>query len=99
MKKIIVKSGDWKKQFTIDEKIFSDVGAEACTQAVEHLKQIKCIKLAPIMECQMPDKTIVTYNSYKILVNASMHKEAKLLRNILIKSTKIDWHKEPLKAV
>ena len=98
MKKILVKSCDWKKTFSIDETIFTDLGAEACTRAVEHLRDIKTIKLAAVMECQLPDKTIVTYNSYKILINAGMHREAKLLRNVLMKSTQIDWNKEPLQA-
>lgn len=100
MKKITVLSGDWKREIEIDSSIFDDIYAEACTRIVEEMGKSKTIKLGPVMLCWEKDSEgqhMMTYNSYKILINAGYHKLAEYLRKNLYRQTSIDWALEPIK--
>ena len=101
MKKVTVTSGDWKKTIEIESDIFDDIYAEACTRILESMAKDKQIRLAPVMICWEENdigKKLITYNSYKILINAGLHKPAEFLRKNLYKQTKIDWATEPIKS-
>lgn len=101
MKKVTVTSGDWKKTVSIDSEIFEDIYAEACTQILEQMAKDKQIRLAAVMICWAENdvgKQMITYNSYKILINAGLHKQAEYLRKNLYKQTQIDWATEPIKS-
>ena len=100
MKKVTVLSGDWKREIEIDSSIFEDVYAEACTRIVEEMYKNKTIRLGAVMLCWDKDTSgqhMMTYNSYKILINAGYHKLAEYLRKNLYKQTLIDWATEPIK--
>lgn len=101
MKQVIVTSGDWKKSIEIDSDIFDDIYAEACTRIIEQMANEKQLRLAAVMICWSDggtDKKLITYNSYKILINAGLHKQAEFLRKNLYKQTNIDWAVEPIKS-
>ena len=101
MKQVTVTSGDWKKTIDIDSDLFDDIYAEACTQIIEQMAKEKQIRLAAVMICWSGSKSenkLITYNSYKILINAGLHKEAAFLRKNLYKQTNIDWAEEPIKS-
>ncbi len=98
MKNLTVKSADWTLKITIDEKIHDDIYIEACTQAIEQLYNRKELRLAPVIECIDNTSKSYIYNSYKLLINAGYHNFADIFRKKLLKDTKIDWYKEPLKS-
>ena len=101
MKQVTVTSGDWKKSVEIDAEIFEDIYAEACTRIIEKMAEEKQIRLAAVMICWAESdigKKLITYNSYKILINAGLHKQAEFLRKNLYNQTKIDWATEPIKS-
>ena len=102
MKKIIVKGHDWIETITVDNTIFDDYIIEACTQALEKKIHDGMLKVTPVIQAweeTKRKKTKVTiYNTYKLLVNASFHDKAELLRSFFLHETKIDLAKEPLKA-
>lgn len=101
MKKVTVTSGDWKKIVSIDADIFDDIYAEACTRILEQMAKDKQIRLAAVMICWSEadvGKKMLTYNSYKILINAGLHTQAEYLRKNLYKQTQIDWASEPIKS-
>ena len=101
MKQITVTSGDWKKNIKIDTNLFDDIYAEACTQIIEKMAKEKQLRLAAVMICwsgNNSDKKLITYNSYKVLINAGLHKQAEFLRKNLYKQTNIDWAVEPIKS-
>lgn len=99
--KVTVTSGDWKKTVDIDAEIFEDIYAEACTRIIEKMAKQKQIRLTAVMICWSENdigKKLITYNSYKILINAGLHKHAEFLRKNLYNQTKIDWATEPIKS-
>lgn len=101
MKQVTVTSGDWKETVDIDAEIFDDIYAEACTKIIEQMAQNRQIRLAAVMICWADGdigKKLITYNSYKILINAGLHKQAEFLRKNLYNQTKIDWATEPIKS-
>ena len=97
MKSVIVNSGDWKKTVEIDSDIFDDIYVEACTQVVEEMAKNKKIRVAPVMIC-WDGETIITYNTYKILINASLYQSAEWFRKNFYNQTKIDLANEPTKS-
>ena len=101
MRQVTVTSGDWKKTIDIDSDLFDDIYAEACTRIIEQMARQKQIRLAAVMICwseSKSEKKLITYNSYKILINAGLHKQAEFLRKNLYKQTNIDWASEPIKS-
>jgi len=99
MKTIIVESADWKQTIKVDDKIFEDIYVEACTQAIEQLQKMNKLRLWSTINCwnkKYPDK-LVTYNSYKILINAGLYKFAEYIRKYYLNKQNIDWATEPLK--
>jgi hypothetical protein len=107
IKTVIVSSGNWTKIVKIDNKIFEDIYTEACTQAIESLVKEKQLRVASVINCclynsSLPKdlyKNMHTFNAYKILINAGMHKYAEIVREHFIKNNNIDWATEPLKNV
>lgn len=104
MKIIIVKCADWRSVIDIDNTIFDDYCAEACTQVIEKkFKDDRC-NVSAFMQCvilgknKKPNKKIYIYNTYKILINAAQHKKAEVLRQIFLKDTKVDLALEPMKG-
>jgi hypothetical protein len=99
MKIVIVESADWKQIIKIDNKIFDDIYVEACTRAIENLQKENKLRLWSTILCwdKKTPKKIITYNSYKILINAGFHKFANYIRNHYIKNQNIDWAAEPLR--
>lgn len=99
MKNFTVKSGTWIRKVSIDDNIFDDARAEACTRVLEQLDKENELTVAMVMFCYETGHSdqSVTYNSYCMLSNAGLHKQAEYLRIYLYKQTKIDWAKEPMK--
>lgn len=101
MKRVTVTSGDWKKIVEVNADIFDDIYAEACTKIIEQMAKERQIRLAAVMICWEDNdigKKMIFYNSYKILINAGLHKQAEFLRKNLYNQTKIDWATEPIKG-
>lgn len=101
MKQVTVTSGDWKKTIKINTTLFNDIYAEACTRIIEQMAKEKQLKVGAVMICwssNKNEKKLITYNSYKILINAGLHNHAELLRKSLYKLTSIDWATEPIKS-
>ncbi len=100
----MVKCANWSEIVDIDETIFDDYCAEACTQILEiKFKNETCV-VSAFLQCviinknKKASKKIYTYNTYKILINAALYKKAEILRQIFFKSTKIDLSLEPIKG-
>ena len=92
--------GGRSKMIVVDTDIFDDIYVEACTRALESLLKENNLKMTPTMQCCVEESSevsdIVSVNTYKVLLNGSMPKQAEFLRQHLIKSMKIDWREEPL---
>lgn len=104
MKTIIVKCADWTEVVNIDETIFEDFCAEACTRIIEKKFKEQLCNVSAFMQCvvvnknKKPSKKIQIYNTYKILINASFYKKAEVLREIFLNDTKVDLALEPIKG-
>lgn len=104
LKKIIVKCASlWIDEFEIDPEIFDDVYVEAATRAIEKRKEEPGFKVTVILETwekkdfKRPEKHFC-YNTYRILINAGMHKKAEMLRMNFLQMHGIDLQKESLKG-
>lgn len=104
IKKIVVKlSSDNIFEIDVDTDIFDDPHLEAATQAIELCKQKKYGIIRPIMECWNKKDAKVSkkhhlFNSYWILVNASLYEKAELLREKFKTQTNVDLSTEPIRA-
>lgn len=112
LKKIIVKCDlkdknniniGWNDEITVDPTIFDDVLLEACTRAVEKRKSLPGFSLGMTIECY--DKRHIKdpsahycYNTYFVMINASMHKKAEALRSNFVKLYDVDLKIESLKG-
>jgi hypothetical protein len=87
----------------IDSEVFEDVYVEAATRAIEKRKDLPGFKVTVILECwekrdfKKPEKHFC-YNTYRVLINAGMHKKAEMLRINFMKLHGIDLQKESLKG-
>jgi len=104
LKKIVVKCADfWTDEFEIDSETFDDVYVEAATRAVERRKDLPGFKVTVTIECwekkdlKIPEKHFC-YNTYRVLVNAGLHKKAEIFRENFKKVSNIDLQKESLKG-
>ena len=101
---ITIKSADWQESIELNESFddSGDVMLEACTRILEqNIKQKEKHTVGPVMEVVLHKSNkmkMCVYNTYKVLINASMHKHADVLRTIFIKNHKIDLNEEPLKS-
>ena len=112
LKKIVVKCDlktkdninvGWDDEIAIDPTIFDDVLLEAATRAVEKRKDEPGFCLGMTLECF--DKKLVgnpddhyCYNTYFVMINASMHKKAEALRSNFINLFKVDLKIESLRG-
>jgi len=98
-KKVWVHSANWEKNLSIDDDIFDDVLAEACTRAItENLKEKNMI-VSPFMEAKLKNgKRVYIYNTYKILINAGYHTFAENLRFNFKNQTRVDLKNEPIRG-
>ena len=104
LKKIVVKCASlWMDEYEIDPDIFDDVYVEAATRAIEKRKEEPGFRVTVILETwekkdfKKPDRHFC-YNTYRILINAGMHKKAEMLRINFMKMHGIDLQKESLKG-
>lgn len=102
MKKIIVKlTADNMYEIDVDADIFDDPFLEAATQAIEQCKIKKYGIIHPITTCwekkdaKFPKK-YRHFNSYWILVNASLYQKAELLREKFRDQKGIDLSLKPI---
>ena len=105
MKKVVVLLDKDRYEVEIDESDFEDYRLEACTRVVERLFASGNFRISPFMFCEdVSDKKVKakvrfgTYNSYKILINASLQKYAEKLRAIFLKENNIDLANEPIQS-
>lgn len=96
--KIIVKSA--LEVFKIEvEDFFEDPYMEACTRVVEYkLKTQNRLSLPPFMVASFDRKRSKekVYNSYIVLINSGLHKQAENLRSKFQKDSGVDLKKEPV---
>ena len=108
LKKIIVKCSFednefWMDEHEIDSEIFDDVYVEAATRSIEKRRDLPGFRVAVILECwekkdfKRPDKHFC-YNTYRVLINDSMHEKAEMLRFNFMQIHGIDLQKESLKG-
>jgi hypothetical protein len=100
MKTILVKCAKWEEMIEIDDTIFDDFKAEACTRCIEkHFRSGK-FNVSAFMHCSLvvkgKTKKLSTYNTYKILINAGYHRHAEVLREMFLEENKIDLAMEPI---
>jgi hypothetical protein len=105
MKKVVVLLDKDRYEIEVDDSDFEDYRLEACTRVVERLFASGNYKISPFIFCEeMSDVKLKakvkfgTYNSYKILINASLHEYAEKLRKIFMKENNIDLAKEPIQS-
>lgn len=95
IKKVVVKGAGWDDQIDVDSDIHDDFLLEAATQALEKRKRDPGLQVAAVIHTyekrneKNPLKHFV-YNSYLVMVNASMYKQAEYLRSVYLKKNKID---------
>ncbi len=99
--KIIVKVSN--ESYNIDvEDFFDDPMMESCTRIVEYRykTQKEHLSLPPFMFANLDRKSSKTkvYNTYIVLINAGLHKQAENLRLNFMKDSGIDLQKEPVKS-
>ncbi len=103
LKTVIVKCFNWEDEIEVDSDVTNDVLMEAATEAVEKRKDLDGFKVAVVMECyekkniKDPEKHFM-YNTYFVLVNASLHEKAEMLRLNFLKQHGIDLQRESLKG-
>ena len=103
IKKIVVKAGDfWMDELEIDSELFDDVYVEAATRAIEKRENVP-FKVGVIIETwekkdfKKPEKHYC-YNTYRVLINAGLHKKGENFRQNFIKLHGVDLQKESLKG-
>lgn len=88
-----------KQEVQVDTDIFEDFYTEACTRAVEINIKNKQSAITPFVEVRLKsDDKFKVFNVYKILINASYHIHAQVLRDNFKKACDIDLNDEPLCA-
>jgi hypothetical protein len=93
IKKVVVKGSSWEDCLDIDSDIHDDFLLEAATRALESRRYDPELKVAAIVEVweqrneKNPDKHYC-YNSYMVMVNASMYKQAEYLRSVYLNREK-----------
>lgn len=96
--KIIVRSA--KDFYNLEiEGFFNDPMMEACTRIVEMKRSTeKSLSLPPFMIARLDRKNSKEkiYNSYIILVNCGLHKQAENLRLKFRKDSGVDLREEPV---
>jgi len=100
-KNIVVRlSADNILEFKVDTDIFDDPFMEAATRAIEKSKKSKHSIVRAITECweKRSPKKVIMYNSYWILVNASLYSKAEMLREKFRMQTNCDLAKEPIRG-
>jgi hypothetical protein len=93
----MVKGAGWDDCHEIDSENHDDFLLEAATRSLEKRKDDPDLQLTAIIEVweKRNEKNInkhFAYNSYLVLVNASMHKQADYLRRVYLKRNKVDLH-------
>lgn len=81
------------------EDYFTDPYMEACSRVVEmKRKNEKSLSLPPFLFAQTNRKNakIFVYNSYVVLINCGLHKQAENLRLIFKQDSGVDLKKEPI---
>lgn len=101
IKKIIVKLSEENLHvIEVDPNVFDNPYMEAATQAIEKCKLRKHSLIRPIIECaddsNSKNKKKYFFNSYWILINASLHEKAEILREKFKLQSNIDLSKEPM---
>jgi len=101
--KLTVSCSDWSREITVDDEIFDDIFIEAATQAIEDVfktEKISELKLNMVMLVFHSNKKRKSrlMNTYKIMINAGLHKYAETFRSELMKAYKIDFNEEPISA-
>ena len=98
LKTIIVKSANWEMEVEIDNELFNDIHLEACTRALEIQIKNNNKVVSPFMTSTLKgdNRKLYTFNTYKILINASYFNYAENLRNNFKKQTNIDLETEPI---
>jgi hypothetical protein len=104
IKKIVVKCANfWMDEIEVDSEIFDDIYVEAVTRAVERRKSKPGFTISFIIEAWEkkdfadPYKHYV-FNTYKILINAGMHRIAEIIRMNFLKENQIDLRYESLRS-
>ena len=104
MKKIVVVlDRNNIHEIDIDGEIFDDPHAEAATRAMEKCKTNQFGTVRPVTKCwekkdeKYPRKHHL-FNSYWILINASLYKKAEQLREKFKMQENVDLANEPLRA-
>jgi hypothetical protein len=112
LKKVVIKCDlkdkdnvnvGWEDEIVIDPTIFDDILLEACTQAVEKRKNEPGFCLGMTLECydkknSKDPNAHYCYNTYFVMINASMHQKAEMLRSNFMKLYKVDLKVESLKG-
>lgn len=95
IKKIIVKGVDWEDIIEIDSDIHEDFLLEAITRSLEKRKGDPNLKVSMMTTaCEQRNKNNpmkhFAYNSYLIMINASMYTQAEYFRTVYLKQRNID---------
>jgi hypothetical protein len=105
MKKVVILLDNNKYEIEVNSDIFEDYRLEACTQVVEKLFNLGVYKVTPFMYCEdidtsgvTPTVNVATYNTYKVIINASFHDKAEKLRQIFLNQNNIDLATEPIQG-
>ena len=97
-KTIVVKCGSWSSEENVDQSIFDDVMIEACTRALEKNIRAGNFIVTPCIQANEKNKNkLCVFNTYKILINGGFYRLAETLRETVMKSSKVDLKKEPIK--
>jgi len=103
LKTVVVKCLNWQEIVVVDSDIFDDYHMEAATRVIEKKNGEQNFKIAVIMECwekkdfKKPNKHFV-YNTYFVLINASLQNKAELLRINFLQTYGVDLKNETLKG-
>jgi len=104
IKKVVVKGAGWDDFFEIDSEIHDDFLLEAATRALEKRKKDPGLQVSAVVHTwekrneKNPEKHFV-YNSYLVMVNASMWRQAEYLRKVYLERNKIDLRSVNLQKV
>lgn len=96
---VIVSSAEWEEEIYIECDVFEDVLTEACTRILENNIKEPTFKIFPILYVRYKNDDIQknkTFNTYKILINASMYSQAEIIRKNFLKDMGVDLNDEPL---
>lgn len=95
IKKVVVKGAGWEDTINVDSEIHDDFLLEAATRALEQRRRDPGLQVAAVIHAyekrneKNPLKHFV-YNSYLVMINASMYIQAEYLRSVYLKKNKID---------